>query len=353
MNKVLIAMSGGIDSSVAAVLLQRMGYEVIGATMRLWKDSNNLNSNEKTDSSVNDAKSVCDKLGIKHYVFDYSDEFEEHVINNFLSEYMNGRTPNPCIVCNKKFKFGMLFEKSKELGTSYISTGHYAKVYYDDNIKKYILSKANSHTKDQSYVLYNMTQEILSHTIFPLGDFDNKEEIRRIATDIGLDIANKPDSQEICFIPDDDYISYVTNKVGTFEKGNIVDLSGNILGIHNGIINYTIGQRKGLGISNKVPLFVIKIDANKNEIVVGEEKDTYSNYLFAENMNYILHENLNEPLVCSAKIRYSAKQAICTLYHMNNKKCKIIFNEPQKAITPGQSVVLYDNNIVLGGGIIC
>lgn len=353
-KKVLLGMSGGVDSSVAAVILQRMGYEVIGATMRLWEDPE---ISERTDgccslSSSNDAKWVCYKLGIEHYVFNYIDDFEKTVINNFLDEYKNGRTPNPCIVCNKQLKFGKFLQRAKELDIDYIATGHYAKVEFDNNTGRYLLKKSKADKKDQTYVLYNMTQDMLEHTLFPLGDFEDKEEVRKIAEEIGLVTARKPDSQEICFIPDNDYAKFINTKIGAQEPGNIVDQNENILGKHNGIINYTIGQRKGLGISSKTPLFVIKIDKDKNEVIVGEERHIFSNELIAENMNYIAFEELKEPLICKAKIRYSAKEADCTVFPLEGSGVKVIFKEPQRAITPGQAVVLYKDDLILGGGII-
>ncbi len=340
-KKVLLGMSGGVDSSAAAVVLKNSGYEVIGVTMQLFG---------KNEESVKDAKAVCENLGIQHYVFDYSEEFSNTVISDFLEQYKNGRTPNPCIVCNKFLKFGKMVEEAKKLGAQYIATGHYATVDFDGKV--YTLKKSKADKKDQTYVLYNLTQELLAHIIFPLGKFESKEEIRALARSAGLDVANKPDSQEICFIPDNDYAKFIEERIGKFEEGNIVDKSGKVLGRHNGIIHYTVGQRKGLGISSKEPLFVVSINKEKNEIIVGTEKDLYSKELSAKNMNYISGTIPKVGFECLAKIRYAAKPVKCKVYPQEGGSAKILFDEDQRAITPGQSVVLYDNDIILGGGII-
>lgn len=340
-KKVLLGMSGGVDSSAAAVVLKNQGYEVIGVTMQLFG---------KNEENVKDAQAVCKNLGIQHYVFDYSEEFLNTVIADFLEQYKNGRTPNPCIVCNKFLKFGKMVEEAKKLGAEYVATGHYATVDFDGEI--YTLKKSKADKKDQTYVLYNLTQELLKHIVFPLGDFESKEEIRNLAKNAGLDVANKPDSQEICFIPDNDYAKFIEERIGKFKEGNIVDKSGKILGRHKGIIHYTVGQRKGLGISNVEPLFVISINKEKNEIIVGEEKDLYTNELFAEKMNYISGIIPKAGTECSAKIRYAAKAVKCRIYPQENNMVKVVFEEKQRAITPGQSVVLYNEDIILGGGII-
>lgn len=340
-KKVLLGMSGGVDSSAAALVLKEQGYEVIGVTMQLFG---------KNEDNVRDAKAVCDNLKIEHYVYDYSEEFLDTVITDFLEQYQNAKTPNPCIVCNKFLKFGKMMEEAKKLGADYIATGHYANVEFVDG--KYLLKKSEADKKDQTYVLYNLTQDLLAHVLFPLGKFNSKDEIRKLAQNAGLDVANKPDSQEICFIPDNDYAKFIEERVGKFQEGNIVDIHGKILGKHKGIIHYTIGQRKGLGISSKEPLFVVSICKERNEVVVGGENDLYSNELFAVKVNYISGVKPEKEFRCAAKIRYAAKPVECTVYPLDGEKIKVVFDEKQRAITPGQSVVLYDDNIILGGGII-
>ena len=345
-KRVLLGMSGGVDSSVAAILLKEQGYEVIGATMQLWKGDNILKEQE-------DARKVCDKLGIKHYVFNATDCFRENVINNFINCYRCAQTPNPCIECNRNLKFGYFYEKAKELNCEYIATGHYANIEYSDKYKTYVIKKSKSKLKDQTYVLYGVKKEILPHIIFPLGNFESKDQIRKIAQDFGINVANKPDSQEICFIPDNDYVGFL-KKEGINEKieGNIVHVNGEILGKHKGIINYTIGQRKGLGISYKNPLYVVKLDLDKNEVVVGEEKYIFKDMLCVKDLNMLVSIN-EKAFNVKAKIRYSAKEADAQLIHKDKNTAEVVFNSPQRAITPGQSVVFYDDDgIVLGGGKI-
>lgn len=334
MKKVLLAMSGGVDSSVAAIILQNSGYEVIGVTMQLLEN----------ESDIKSAKSICDKLNVKHYILDLRKEFKETVINDFILSYKSGITPNPCVLCNKNIKFGKLYEFSKEINCDYFATGHYAKVGYDKELEQYVIRKSNAKNKDQTYVLYGIDKNIIKDLIFPLGEFESKNQIRKIAQENNLEIANKKDSQEICFIPNNDYSSYI----GKGENGKIIDKCGRILGIHKGFINYTIGQRKGLGISHETPLYVIKIDPIKNEIIVGEEKDLYTNEVYASNLNFLIQ--LNSEI--KAKIRYSAKEAKAKIYLINDNKAKIIFEEPQRAVTPGQSIVFYSNDMLVGGGII-
>lgn len=349
-------MSGGVDSSAAAAVLKQQGFEVIGVTMRLWDgEDTGCGIAESTccgSSAAEDARRVADKLGIEHFVLDFRNEFSEFVIDYFVDEYVNGRTPNPCIACNKFLKFDAMAKKADILGAKYIATGHYAKIEYDENICRYLLKCANADAKDQTYALYNLTQSQMSRLLLPLGSFENKEAVRKYAEDLGLVTANKPDSQEICFVPDNDYVSFIKRRVGSLPKeGNFVDLSGKILGRHKGIVNYTVGQRKGLGIAFGKPMFVIRIDADKNEVVLGEQGSEFSDTLYAINPNFIPFDKLTEPIRAFAKVRYSAKPAPCTVSNEGDR-IKVVFDTPQRAITPGQAVVMYDGNTVIGGGTI-
>lgn len=346
-EKVLLGMSGGVDSSVAAIMLQRQGYGVIGVTMNLWKP--------KTESSINnavDAKKVCDYLKISHITFDFTKEFEKYVIQDFICQYQKCKTPNPCIECNKYLKFGSMYEKAQELGCKYLATGHYAKTEYDEKYKKIVLKKADNAKKDQSYVLYGIPSEILENMKFPLGEFTDKEEIRQIARECNLPVANKPDSEDICFIPDGNYKNFIQNYANMENKtGNIVNRSGQVLGKHNGLYGYTIGQRRGLGIANTVPLFVLGFNKEKNELIVGEEKELYQKEFMVSNINLLALDKIKGELAVQVKTRYSAKVAEATI-KQENSKIRVTLKEPQKAITPGQSAVFYDQNIVLGGGKI-
>lgn len=354
MKKVLLGMSGGVDSSVAAIVLQEQGYEVIGATMQLWTPENEkLQDKNCTNDIINDAKKLCDKLGIPHHTLNFEEEFKKCVIDNFIEAYSNGITPNPCIECNKFLKFNYFFKKAIELECDYIATGHYAKTEFSEKYNQYVLKKSNAGEKDQSYVLYNIPKEIISKVLFPLGNFENKEQIRKIAEKHGLLTAKKPDSQEICFIPDNDYAKFLeqSGKVKS-EKGNIINKDGKILGTHKGLIHYTIGQRKGLGISNETPLYVIDLDVKNNNLIVGEEKDIYSKTLYANNLNYAVNIDMSKPVEVEAKIRYSAKEATAILYPEKNGVVKLEFIEPQRAITRGQSVVFYIDDVLIGGGKI-
>lgn len=281
-------------------------------------------------------------------MLDFKKEFNECVIKNFIETYNKAMTPNPCVQCNKYMKFNYFYNKALELGCEYISTGHYAKTEYSDKYNQYVLKKSNAGKKDQSYVLYNIPNEIISKVVFPLGDFRNKEEIRKIAMENNLDVAEKPDSQEICFIPDNDYVSFLNRNSDNKQlPGDIVDKNGIILGKHNGIINYTIGQRKGLGISNSTPLYVIELNQDKNQVIVGEEKDIYSSELIAEQVNYTLKIDLQDEILVQAKIRYNSNASEAILYPINKNKVNIKFKEPQRAITKGQSVVFYIGDILL------
>ena len=347
-KRVLLGMSGGVDSAVSAILLQNSGYEVIGVTMRLFEDENCDSCNTNI---LNDAKEVCDKLGLEHYVYDFRDDFKDYVIDNFVDEYRKGRTPNPCIECNRYLKFGKMFELAKDLNCEYIATGHYAKVEYSDKYKSYVLKKSNNENKDQSYFVYPIDKEILPYVIFPLEKFKSKEEIRKIAKDNGLFVASKPDSEDICFIPDNNHVRFLDENIKV-KEGKIIDLEGKVRGKHSGFTHYTIGQRKGLGIQNLNPLYVVKIKPKTNEIVVGEKDSVLNREVILKNIN-ILVENVitNEGIDVKVKIRYKSKEANAKAYLFEGG-IKIVFDLPQFAITPGQSCVIYIDDVVIAGGII-
>jgi len=341
-NKVLLGMSGGVDSSVSALLLKKQGYEIIGCTMKLWDSTN-----------VSDAKKVCEQLGIKHITIDCQNEFKCKVIDCFIDEYKSARTPNPCVECNQHFKFGAFYEKAKELGCDYIATGHYASIEYSEKYNKYVLKKSKEEKKDQTYFLYTINKEKLEHILFPLENYLNKEETRKIAEENGLEVATKKESQEICFIENDNYKEFLIQH-GNYKnkKGNIVLKDGTILGEHEGFVNYTIGQRKGLRVSYKEPLYVINLNKEKNEVIVGTEEQLYSKELIAEKLNWLLFDKLEKPIKCKVKIRYRAKEAVAILYP-EEEEVKVIFEEKQRAITPGQAIVFYDEDgVVIGGGKI-
>lgn len=353
--KALIAMSGGVDSSVAACMMTEKGYECIGCTMKLYSNEDaglDLSKGHTCCSldDVEDARSVATSLGMPYYVFNFSELFREKVINNFIDCYENGRTPNPCIDCNRYMKFEKLYERAKVLGCDKVVTGHYARIEKTD--KGYVLKKAADPSKDQSYVLYTMTQEQLADTEFPLGGFC-KDEVREIADKHGFINANKPDSQDICFVPDGDYVSAIkrfTDK--DYPAGDFVDAEGNVLGKHKGIIGYTIGQRRGLGISAKESLYVCDICPSSNKVILGSNDDLFSKEVYVENMHWISGSADGEEIRCKAKIRYRQKETDATVFVLENDKIKIVFDEPQRAITPGQAAVLYDGDVVLGGGTI-
>ena len=350
-KRVLLGMSGGVDSSVSAILLKEQGYEVIGCTMILCENT----KKEDVNQAITDAKKVCEKLKIEHHTIDLRKEFSDYVINPFIKEYENAKTPNPCVECNKYIKFGLLYKKAEEIKCEYIATGHYARIEYSEKYKQKVLKKAKAEKKDQSYFLYGITKEKLDHIIFPLQDYTDKTEIREIAKQNGLEIAEKKDSQEICFIQDNDYVKFLKNqKQFKTKKGNIILTTGEILGKHEGIYKYTIGQRKGLGISYSEPLYVTKVDSQKNQVIVGKEKELYTKKLYATKLNWQINipKKETKEFKCLAKIRYRAKEAKATIF-FEEDKVKVEFEEKQRAITPGQSIVFYDDDgILLGGGKI-
>ena len=355
MKKAMIAMSGGVDSSVAAYLITQQGYEAIGVTMKLFHNDDIGIKSEKTCCSiddVNDARSVAHRLGIPYYVFNYTDNFKLQVISRFVEAYRNGRTPNPCIDCNRYIKFDQLMKRAQELQFDYVVTGHYAISEYDENRGRYILRKAVDDTKDQSYVLYSLTQEQLKHIMFPLGKM-TKAQAREIAEEQGFVNAQKHDSQDICFVPDGDYARFIEEWCGfKFENGNFVDLDGNFIAKHKGIINYTIGQRKGLGIAAKAPYYVVSKNLNTNEVVLGANEDLFSDSLIASDINFISIEKLTEPMKVKAKVRYKQKETDAVITPLDDGKVSVKFETPQRAIAPGQAVVFYDGDIVVGGGTI-
>lgn len=342
-SKVLIAMSGGVDSSVAAFLLKNNGYECHGATMSLLSDNS---------GDIKDAEKIADSLGFSFRIFDFQNEFKTFVVEEFVKAYTLGKTPNPCIFCNKNLKFSEMLKKADEMNCQYLATGHYARVELDETTGKYVLKKAKDTSKDQSYVLYMLTQDILSRLILPLGDF-SKPEIRKIAEENGLVTAHKSDSQDICFVQNGDYAAFIENYLGkTFPQGDFVLRDGTVLGKNKGIIHYTLGQRKGLGVSYIKPLFVCEIDTETNNVVLGDNADLFTDTLKAENVNIISGADLKEPIRCKAKIRYKHTESPCTAFVDSNGILNVKFDEPQRAVTKGQAVVLYDGDTVLGGGEI-
>ena len=340
-------MSGGVDSSVAADIIKSQGYETAGAIMSLFGDEG---SGKPED--IADAKRVADSLNISFYVFELGDDFKKYVISDFVEAYKNGLTPNPCIVCNKHIKFGSFIKKADELGFDYIATGHYAKVEFNETTGRYVVKKANDETKDQSYMLWTLSQEQLSRVLLPLGGL-SKDDARNVAREAGFDNADKHDSQDICFVPDGEYAAFIERWCGTkFPKGEFVNKAGEFIAEHKGLINYTIGQRKGLGIAAPAPYYVLKKDAETNKVILGSNDDLFLDTLEATDVNFISINKLTEPLKVKAKVRYKQKETEATIYPLENGDVKVVFDQPQRAITPGQSVVFYDGDTVLGGGII-
>ena len=363
MKKVVVGMSGGVDSSVAAYLLKEQGYDVIGVTMQIWQYEDICSMEEKGGccglSAVEDARRVSATLNIPFYVMNFKKEFKDNVIDYFVSEYLNARTPNPCIACNRFVKWESLLARSLEIGASYIATGHYAKVDKLDN-GRYTIRKSVTRDKDQTYALYNLTQYQLKHTLMPVGAY-SKDEIRTIANEIKLPVANKADSQEICFVSDNNYAGFISDylkekgedkDVKALTPGNFVDVSGNVLGQHKGIVNYTIGQRKGLNLSLGQPAFVLELRPETNEVVIGKSDDVFSDELYANQLNFMAIEDLEGEMEVEAKIRYSHKGSKALIKRLDKDQIMCKFYEPQRAITPGQAVVFYKDDYIVGGGTI-
>ena len=351
-KKAIIAMSGGVDSSVAAFLMKDKGFDCIGATMKLYDNEDIMESGEKTCCSlddIEDARSVANRLSMPYYVFHFKDDFKEKVIDKFIATYENGGTPNPCIDCNRHLKFKRLFQKMQELGFDYVVTGHYARV--EENNGWFYLKKGVDEAKDQSYVLYSLTQNQLAHIQFPLGTY-SKTEIREIAENHNFLNARKKDSQDICFVPDGDYAKFIEGYLGkTYPKGNFIDINGNVLGEHQGIIRYTNGQRKGLGIAFGKPMYVADKNVKDNTVTLCTNEELFSAELIADDFNWLIPNPAKE-IKCSARVRYNMKEQSATVYTLENGNVKIVFDAPQRAITRGQAAVLYDGETVLGGGTI-
>lgn len=352
MNKAVIAMSGGVDSSVAAYLIKEKGYGMVGVTLKLFDKEKQIIEEKSccNSSDIEDAKKVAKKLGIEHEVFNFSDDFNKYVINKFISDYENARTPNPCIECNRHIKFKKLLEYANDIGYKNVVTGHYARI--EKSGDRYLLKKGIDEKKDQSYVLYSLTKEQLRHIILPLGSM-SKDEVRKIAADNGFINARKKESQDICFIPDGDYASFIEGYTGKiYPDGDFVNLDGEVLGTHKGIIRYTIGQRKGLNLSLPKPMYVCKTDIENNRVILGDNCDLFSKSLDADNINLIACDDIKTPIRLKAKIRYSQKEEYATVVQTDTDSLHIEFDNPQRAITSGQAVVLYDGDTVVGGGVI-
>ena len=354
-KKVVVGLSGGVDSSVAAWLLKEQGYDVIGVTMQIWQDEPELIQEENGGccglSAVDDARRVAQILDIPYYVMNFKKEFKANVMDYFVDEYLHGRTPNPCIACNRYVKWESLLQRSLAIGADYIATGHYARIEQLPN-GRYAIRNSVTAAKDQTYALYNLTQEQLKRTLMPVGDY-SKDQIRAMAEKIGLPTAHKKDSQEICFVDDNDYAGFIDEYgQGKVPEGNFVDKDGKVLGRHKGITRYTIGQRKGLGLSLGYQAFVLEIRPDTNEVVIGTNEDLMTTRVRANKLNFMTVEDLEGEMRVFAKIRYNHKGDWCTVRKTGEDEIECIFETPQRAVTPGQALVLYDGDYVLGGGTI-
>ena len=365
--KIAVAMSGGVDSSAAAAILKNQGHELVGFTMQLWNQNRNVSVDENGDplpsrccslDDVYDARRVADSLGFPFYVLNLEREFEDSVVEPFIQSYLSGETPIPCVACNSRLKFAALDRMAQSLGCDKVATGHYARVEYDDTARRYRLFRGRNYAKDQSYFLWELTQDQLSRSYFPLGEMF-KDEVRELARDAQLYTANKPESQEICFVPDGKYSEFIDRYLeheGRSDQlpagGEIVDTSGAVVGSHNGVHRYTVGQRRGLGISNEKPLYVIKIERAKNQIVVGESEELESSEFLARGVNWIAFAEPGKTVRANVKVRYRHEPAPATIHALPNDRAQIVFDQPQRAITPGQATIFYDGDEVVGGGWI-